>query len=273
MSTQEMTSTNNLQKLSINSEKGRYTLWQVLGLWVAVSAPMGIMAWIVFPALKDKVSLHPGIFLWVLMIIALMWEVFLSLAILYHETGTLNLGVIRQRTWRQNPRDPETGQVRGRLWLWLIPIIILTAAIEFVVSPRLTNTWTTIFPFFAEPPGYSLEALMDAPGQWVGAWYLLVLWVFQFVGNYLLGEEFFWRSVLLPKMEGVFGKWDWLANAILFGAAHWGKPWHIPSGIMSGIIYAYPSRRFRSAWFGLILHGVDGLFILFLILGLVLGLA
>jgi len=273
MSTQEMTSTNNLQKLSINSEKGQYTLWQVLGLWVAVSVPMGIMAWIVFPALKDKVSLHPGIFLWVLMIIALMWEVFLSLAILYRETGTLNLGVIRQRTWRQNPRDPETGQVCGRLWLWLIPIIILTAAIEFVVSPRLTNTWTTIFPLFAEPPGYSLEALMDAPGQWVGAWYLLVLWVFQFVGNYLLGEEFFWRSVLLPKMEGVFGKWDWLANAVLFGAAHWGKPWHIPSGIMSGIIYAYPSRRFRSAWFGLILHGVDGLFILFLILGLVLGLA
>lgn len=112
---------------------------------------------------------------------------------------------------------------------------------------------------------------MDTPEQWVGAWYLLVLWVFQFVGNYLLGEEFLWRSVLLPKMEGVFGKWDWLVNAILFGAAHWGKPWQIPSSIITGIIYTYPSKRFRCAWFGLIVHGVDGLFFLFIMLGLVLG--
>jgi len=35
---------------------------------------------------------------------------------------------------------------------------------------------------------------------------------------------------------------------------------------------AYPSRRFRCAWFGLILHGADGLFFLVLMLGLVLGL-
>jgi len=273
MTTQEITSTNKLQMLLLSYEKDQYKFWQILGLWLAVSAPMGILAWVVFPVLKDRVSIPPSIFLWVLMIIGLMWEVVLSLAILYRETGTLNLGLIRQRTWRQKPRDPKTGLPNGRLWLWLIPIIALTAATEFMVRPLLTSVWTSIFPFFAEPPGYSMESLMDTPEQWVGAWYLLVLWVFQFVGNYLLGEEFFWRSVLLPKMQGVFGKGDWLANAVLFGAAHWGKPCHIPSGIVSGILYAYPSRRFRSAWFGLIVHGADGLFILFLIMVLVLGLA
>jgi hypothetical protein len=251
---------------------GQYSLAKILGLWVAVSAPMGILAWIVFPALKDRVSLHPGIFLWALMIAGLMWQVVLSLVILYRETGTLNLKTIRHRIWWQQPRDPKSDQPNKRLWLFLIPIILLTAAFEFAINPALTDVWTNLLPFFAEPPGYSLEALMDTPQQWVGAWYLLVLWSFQFVGNYLLGEEFLWRSVLLPKMEGIFGKWDWLANAILFGATHWGKPWHIPSGIVSGILYAYPSRRFRCAWFGLIVHGVDGLFFLFIMLGLVLGL-
>ena len=107
----------------------------------------------------------------------------------------------------------------------------------------------------------------------MGAWYLLILWAFQFVGNYLLGEEFLFRSVLLPKMEGVFGRFDWLANAAAFGLYHWHKPWNIPAAILSGILYAYPSRRFRSSWFGLILHAADGVFFLFLILGLVLGLA
>ena len=250
----------------------QYSLAKILGIWLAVSAPMGILAWVVFPAFKDRVSIHPGILLWVLMIIGLMWEVVLSLAILYRETGTFNLNTIRQRTWRQQPRNPQTGRPRAALWLWLIPFVLLTAGFEFALSSGLTRGWVSIFPFFAEPPGYNLESLLDTPELWVGAWGLLVLWLFQFIGNYLLGEEFLWRSVLLPKMKGVFGKWDWLANAVLFGLAHWGKPWHIPSGIISGILYAYPTRRFRSAWFGLILHGTDGLFFLFIMLGLVLGL-
>jgi membrane protease YdiL (CAAX protease family) len=114
---------------------------------------------------------------------------------------------------------------------------------------------------------------MDTPERWVGAWYLLGLWLLQVVGNYLWCEEFLFRSVLLPKMNGVFGKWDWVANAVLFGTYHWHKPWVIPSSILSGLFDAYPSKRFRCAWFGLILHGADGLFFLVLMLGLVLGLA
>jgi len=250
----------------------QFTLAQIIGIWLLATVPMGLLAWVVFPTLKDRISMHPGIFLWVLMLIGLMWQVVMSLAILYRETGTLNLGTIRWRTWRQQPRDPKTGQPRGRLWLWLIPLVLLTVVVEFAVSGPLTDLWTRLLPFLTEPPGYDLAELMDTPEQWIGAWYLLVLWVFQFIGNYWLGEEFLFRSVLLPKMEGVFGKWDWLANAVAFGLYHWHKPWIIPGAILSGILYAYPSRRFRSAWFGLILHGADGLFFLFIMLGLVLGL-
>ena len=43
--------------------------------------------------------------------------------------------------------------------------------------------------------------------------------------------------------------------------------------ILSGIVYTLPSRRFRSAWFGVVTHGMDGLFLIFIILSLVLGLA
>jgi len=251
----------------------QYSLLKVLGIWVLAAAPMGLLAWIVFPALAPRVNMTPGILLWILMIIGLMWQVLLSFVILYREEGTLNLSAIRYRTWRQRPRDPKTGQPRGKLWLWLIPVFVIAAVYEMVLSPLVADVWTSIAPFFAEPPGYSLERLMDTPEQWVGAWYLLVLWAFQVVGNYLWGEEFLFRSVLLPKMSGVFGRWDWLANAVLFGAYHWHKPWVIPSSILTGILYAYPSRRFRSTWFGVIIHGMDGLFFLVIMLGLVFGLA
>jgi hypothetical protein len=44
MSTQELTSTNNVQQLSISSEKDQYTIWQILGIWLAGGAPMWILA-------------------------------------------------------------------------------------------------------------------------------------------------------------------------------------------------------------------------------------
>ena len=57
----------------------QYTLAQVIGIWLLAAAPMGLLAWVVFPALKDRVSMHPGIFLWVLMIVGMMWQVVLGL--------------------------------------------------------------------------------------------------------------------------------------------------------------------------------------------------
>ena len=264
--------TTNVSEKAIGTDE-QYGLAKILGIWALAAVPMGLLAWVVFPALAPGVEMEPGILLFILMDIGLMWQVVLSLAILYREEGTLNLGAIRHRTWRQQPRDPKTGQPRGRLWLWLIPVIILEFVLAMGIEPVVNDLWTSILPFLAEPPGLSLEALADTPEKWVGVWSLVGLQLVLIVGNYLWGEEFLFRSVLLPKMEGAFGKWDWLANAVLFGVYHLSKPWVIPGAILGGLLYAYPSRRFRCAWFGLIPHAVEGVFILFIILGLVLGLA
>ena len=56
----------------------QYSLAQILGFWLLAAFPMGLLAWLVFPALRDGVNVHPGIFLWALMIAGLMWQVVLS---------------------------------------------------------------------------------------------------------------------------------------------------------------------------------------------------
>jgi CAAX protease family protein len=91
--------------------------------------------------------------------------------------------------------------------------------------------------------------------------------------NTFLGEEFLFRGVLLPRMEGVFGRWDWVANGVIFGFYHLHQPWGILSSVLSGLIYAFSAKRFRSNWFPIILHSGQSVYLLFLILGLVLGLA
>ena len=226
----------------------------ILGLWLLAAAPMGLLAGRL--PTGGRVNMHQDCCVG-LMIAGLMWQA-LSLIILYRETGTLNLDAIRHRTWRQRPRDPITGQPRARLWLWLPVFAVLVAVVEFVVSPLLGEAWTAALPFLAEPAGYSLEILLDTPAQWVGAWYLLGLWLLQFVGNYLLGEEFLFRSVLLPKMEGVFGRWDWLERGAvrlyhLHGPGtplvhHHGHPLHLSQPTLSQCVVrrdpAWSGRRF-----------------------------
>jgi len=60
---------------------------------------------------------------------------------------------------------------------------------------------------------------------------------------------------------------------VLFGLYHLHQPWGLPGNIVSGLLYAFSAKRYRTTWFSIILHSGQSLFFSFLILGLVLGLA
>jgi membrane protease YdiL (CAAX protease family) len=107
----------------------------------------------------------------------------------------------------------------------------------------------------------------------VGAWGLLGLFFVQALFNTVLGEEFLFRGVLLPGMQARFGKWDWVANGVLFGLYHLHQPWGMLNDIAGGLIFAFSGKRFRSNWFPILLHSGQSIYFMILILGLVLGLA
>ncbi|GHP00279.1 hypothetical protein KSF_103260 [Reticulibacter mediterranei] len=98
----------------------------------------------------------------------------------------------------------------------------------------------------------------------------LGLFVLNALFNTFLGEELLFRGFLLPRMAGVFGKGDWVMNALLFGLYHLHQPWGIISDVIAGIVFAFPSRRFRSAWFGIVAHSGQSVYLALLILALVL---
>ena len=111
-----------------------------------------------------------------------------------------------------------------------------------------------------------------ASPEFQGQWWLLGIALISCIFNYFLGEEFLWHGVLLPKMQGVFGKYDWVANSVLFGFYHLHKPWELPSVIATNLAYSWPARRFRSNWMAIIVHGVEGLPLLVLVPAVILGL-
>jgi len=258
--------------------KEQYSLAQILGLWVAAAAPMALLGWVAHPALAAKSDpLGSGVIRVILMTVGLIWQFVLSMIIVYREEGDLRWSTIRRRFWLNKPRDPKTGQPRGRLWLWLIPILILLVASEFVIAPALNGVWIKVLPFFAEPPSFAMGTILESPqvrAQLVGAWWFLGLLLVMAVFNTFLGEEFLFRGVLLPKMAGVFGKWDWVANGVLMGAYHWHQPWGIPGNIVGAVFFfALPAKRFRSNWMTIIAHSSQYVLVIPMIIALVLGLA
>ena len=275
MSTQELTSTNKGQVLS-TSAKSQYTLPQILAIWFMAGAPMWILGWVAYPALSVGLApLDAGLLRMKLLTLGMVWQFVLSMIILYREEGNIRLGTISRRFWLTHPKSARSGETKKALWWWLIPLILLTAALGIGLRSMLVDVWTEIFPFFAEPEGFDF-AVMLAPemrAQLVGAWGLFVLFFVSALFNTFLGEEFIFRGVLLPKMEGVFGKWDWAANGVMFSFYHLHQPWGILATLPADLIFAYSGKRFRSNWFPIILHSGQSIFLLFLILGLVLGLA
>jgi hypothetical protein len=51
---------------------------------------------------------------------------------------------------------------------------------------------------------------------------------------------------------------DWVANGVLFTLYHRHVPWVMTATLVDGIfLEAYPTRRFQSAWMGIIVHSVQ----------------
>lgn len=254
----------------------QYSLGKILLVWAAAAIPMGILGWVVAPALA-QVAQTPAIVRLAVLTVGLVWQFILVLILLYQETGTLRWSTIRPRLWLTTPRSPHTGAPRGYLWWWLLPLILLTALYELQLSGRVEHLWVSWFPFLAEPRGFSLSTFLATPAakaQLVGAWNVWGVFVLSALFNTVLGEELLFRGLLLPRMAGVFGKGDWVANGLLFGLYHLHQPWGFLTSAIHGIVlFALPSRTFRSAWFGIIAHSGQSVYLAFLILGLVLGLA
>ena len=257
----------------------QYSLAKILGIWALAAAPMGILSWIVFPLLAldfDSDPLAFGVTLVVLLALGLVWLFVLSMIIVRREEGDLRWVTVKRRLRLNTPREPATGVPGARLWLWVVPFLVGVVVVELVLASALENAWVSVFPFLAEPEGRSFDAFFGSQEVLeglVGAWWFLALFVVQSIFNTILGEEFLFRGVLLPRMEGVFGRFSWVANNVLFALYHVHVPWVIPNAFLTGLLYTYPAYRYRSTWMSIILHSAQSVYVGFLVLGVVLGLA
>jgi membrane protease YdiL (CAAX protease family) len=158
------------------------------------------------------------------------------------------------------PRSPQSGRRGGRAWLVVAPLCVAFGFMQLV--PGVPHPASRDLGKFLEShTGHALLA---------GSWGWLAVLAALFVFNTVLGEELLYRGYLLPRMHGVFGRRDWLANGVLFGTYHLHMPWAIPASVFDGLIFAYPSKRYRSALIGIAVHSAQSVVFLGITLSLVL---
>ena len=241
----------------------QYGIRRILAVWAAAALPMGALAWLVAPALKGSYagagSVQMAKALFVCFTAGLIWQFVLVLVLLRREQGTLGWSTTREALWLRPPQSPRSGHAGGRIWLILVPLILVAAAFDGV--PIVNGPSNRDFgTFLGSHAGHAFLR-----GAW--GWYALILVMLLF--NTVFGEELLFRGFLLPRMNRAFGRGDWLANGVLFAAYHLHEPWAMPSALLDTFIYAYPTKRYRSAWIGIAVHSASSVFLGIVILTLV----
>jgi uncharacterized protein len=236
-------------------------LRRIIAVWAAAALPMGLLAWVAAPLLADQLS-GPNALIRALLITltaGLVWQFVLTMILVAREQRSLRPSVLRDALWLRAPRAPRTGRRGGKLWLLVLPLLIATA-----VEGLLASTGPASRDFFGFLGSDGGEALLA--GAW--GWFAIIATLIVF--NTVLGEELLFRGYLLPRMNGQFGRRDWVANGMLFAGYHLHMPWAIPTTLLDTFILSYPSKRYRSTLISIAVHSAQSILVLGLVLALVL---
>ena len=236
------------------------SLRRIIGVWAAAALPMGLLACVAAPLLADQLS-GPNALVRALLITltaGLVWQFVLTMILVAREQRSLRPSVLRDALWLRAPRSPRTGRRGGKLWLLVLPLSVAVAVEGALALPGPVSR--DFFEFLGSDGG---EAMLAGAWGWFAV--IAVLVVF----NTVLGEELLFRGYLLPRMNGQFGRRDWVANGVLFATYHLHMPWVIPTGLLDTFIQSYPAKRYRSTLISIAVHSAQSILVLGLVFALV----
>lgn len=131
--------------------------------------------------------------------------------------------------------------------IWSIGGVIVVGILSMVVMKTLEFF---IGEFDHSPSFMSFEPLSK------GRYWLLAVWFPYWLLN-ILGEEFLWRGVMLPRQEVVFGKYTWIVHGTGWLMFHLAFGWQLLITLLPLIyIQSYIVQKTKNSWNGVIMHGV-----------------
>jgi membrane protease YdiL (CAAX protease family) len=137
-------------------------------------------------------------------------------------------------------------------------IIFALSGLFYKILPLLIPNFNPQLPFLTMKPLHS------------GEYWILICWIPLFILN-ILGEELFWRGLLMPHQETAMGKNTWWFHGLCW------LVFHIPFGFNMILlllpiffIQSYLVWKYKNTSIGIIIHGVyNGTGFIIVALGLI----
>jgi hypothetical protein len=115
----------------------QYSLALILALWAAAAVPMALLVWVVAPLLGNLLGGGDEAFMKAILLCitaGLIWQFVLTLILTGREQETLRWSRVRDALWLRAPREPRSGRVGGRVWLWSIPAALADIILTLVLA-------------------------------------------------------------------------------------------------------------------------------------------
>jgi membrane protease YdiL (CAAX protease family) len=243
---------------STTQEIPQYNIWMILFMFIWPAVWFMFLIHVVVPLFWTP---KPGEFLptWIFMTVAILGngvELVVALVLLRREGYPLTLRGLRDRARLRFPKG-------WKKWALAIAVMVLAFGLSALTGP--INKAVASTPGFI-PPEYwppatnpnavitSIEGVfpdVTLAGNWI--FFIMMFFIYGLIFN-IIGEELYYRSFLLPKMRGVFGRWDWVANGVLFTLKHIYQRW-IYIGILPGALaMAFLGGPIGSVYLSMIFH-------------------
>ena len=245
-------------------------LWQSILLFAVpaltfVASYHGVRPWLMAQGISDFESLI------VVITVPMSWLLAAALVVFHRVEG-------RPLNWRdfsarmRFPRLTLRAVLMG-LGTFAAAMVAYGAFVQLEIA-LITGGWIPvpenlpplINPLVSFSPGV-LESFVGAPlqGNWDVPIAMLVMLFFNVVG-----EELWWRGIILPRQELAHGRWTWLIHGLLWTGFHIYKWWDLIALLPVTLILSYVSQRTQNNWPALIGHFLlNGLAVIWITLAVV----
>jgi membrane protease YdiL (CAAX protease family) len=228
--------------------------------------------WVIMPWLIERGMLAYYAYLWglgvplaLLLLISLLW--------LKIEGRSVTWTTIKERF--------RLRRMNGKAWLWSLAALVVgntlglgvvTPFSRFLINQGVIPVPASI-PEFMSPISLTdpMTAYDRAVGGLKGNWLPFFAMTLVLIFN-ILGEEFWWRGVVLPRQALAFGKWTWVVHGVMWACFHVFKWWDVLNLLPICLSLSFVCSKLENTTPGIVIHSVtNGVALIGLLAG-ILGL-
>jgi membrane protease YdiL (CAAX protease family) len=265
-----------IPKVKLAESEGKieqFNIWMIILMFAWPAIWYTILIYVVGRSFIPPGGTTPSWYRLVLMILGPGAELAAGLLLLKRGGYNLSLASLKNRLRLRWP----TG---WKAWVLAGVVVILGMALSMVKEPL--NSWLASVPGFTPPTwwGSASNPTVQVTGaadvfpdiNLVGNYAFLILYFIIGLVFNIFGEEIYYRGYLLPRMHGVFGRLDWIANGVLFTLKYVYQRWMYPGILVGGLFFAFAAGPLGSLPLAMVYHWVGNfLFQIIMLIKVVIG--